>query len=523
MKYLEKNINVILGIGFVFSVFVFFAYRFPSLLPYQEQWQMFMFDSEYFNARISVPGGLSVYISEFFVQFFYNSLTGALILALLLGLMMFLQTLLNRHTSNRNAAFFLSFIPVFMVWCLISGSNVKVAFLVALIFSQMFMLLYPEGASLLPKCIVMMAEIIVLYWIAGPAVFVYVLYVATRQLEHKYIAIGAFVCALLCVLISAYFVPYPLGRLFMGVGFCSNIKEISILYICTLLMVGILPFVAGFVPERRLGFVTHLVIGLILILVSVFCMPFAVDSREYEVKEYDYLVRTKQWDKIVEKAKEKNPDMPLTVASLNLALAMKGQLSHAMEFFQNGVQGAFPRFDSLPQSSLMAMEIYYYVGLVNSSQRLAFEAQEALPDYGMSSRLMKRLVETNLINGQYEVARKYLLLMRNTLFYRKWADATMALLDDEDAISSHSTYGYLRRVRLNDDFLFSDVEIDKIMGQLIMHDKSNVMATQYLLLLPQLEGDQMKYQMYANYILSLKNDTISNTDSLNVVYSDSLN
>lgn len=36
-------------------------------------------------------------------------------------------------------------------------------------------------------------------------------------------------------------------------------------------------------------------------------------------------------------------------------------------------------------------------------QRLAFEAQEALPDYGMSSRLMKRLVEANLINGQYEV------------------------------------------------------------------------------------------------------------------------
>ena len=57
-----------------------------------------------------------------------------------------------------------------------------------------------------------------------------------------------------------------------------------------------------------------------------------------------------------------------------------------------------------------------------------FEAMEAIPDYKKSGRAYMRLAETNLINGQYAVAAKYLRALQHTLFYKKWATNAMSYL-----------------------------------------------------------------------------------------------
>ena len=44
-----------------------------------------------------------------------------------------------------------------------------------------------------------------------------------------------------------------------------------------------------------------------------------------------------------------------------------------------------------------------------------FEAMEAIPDYKKSGRAYMRLAETNLINGQYAVAAKYLRALQHYL------------------------------------------------------------------------------------------------------------
>ena len=150
--------------------------------------------------------------------------------------------------------------------------------------------------------------------------------------------------------------------------------------------------------------------------------------------------------------------------------------------------------------SIMTAEIYFHLGLVNTAQRLDFDSMEALADNAKSVRAIKRLAETNLINGQYDVARKSLKLLKNTMFYASWADKTMMLLNNEKAINEHPLYGHLRKLRLTEDFLFSDDQIDKIMGQLFMRNTENTLAMQYLLFLPKLEGNEQKYMMYLNYV-----------------------
>ena len=143
------------------------------------------------------------------------------------------------------------------------------------------------------------------------------------------------------------------------------------------------------------------------------------------------------------------------------------------------------------------------LGLINTAQRFAFEAMEAIPNYNKNSRVIKRLAETNLINGQYKVAEKYLMMLQKTIYYKKWADKRMEMIHNPKLIDSHPMYSYLRKVRLTDDFLFSDKEIDKIFGQLVMHDKKNVVAMQYLLMYPLLNKDLNTFMQYFSYVKSI--------------------
>ena len=156
---------------------------------------------------------------------------------------------------------------------------------------------------------------------------------------------------------------------------------------------------------------------------------------------------------------------------------------------------------------MLTGDVYFLLGLVNTSQRYAFEAMESVPNYNKSARAIKRLAETNLINGQYAVARKYLAMLKKTIYYRLWAERRLEMIDNPRLIDENNVYGYLRKVRLADDFLFSDKEVDKICGQLLMRNKENMMAMQYLLVYPLLNRDFPTFMVYSTYIKTLKNYT----------------
>ena len=78
-RYWKVGVSVLLGIG----VFLFWWGGYPFALTYQEQYQLFLFTSDYFRERASIAGGLTDYVSDFIVQFYYIPWLGALLLALL--------------------------------------------------------------------------------------------------------------------------------------------------------------------------------------------------------------------------------------------------------------------------------------------------------------------------------------------------------------------------------------------------------------------------------------------------------
>lgn len=491
-KFLSKHARLLSTLAFGLMVFLFWGVRYPFALTYQEQLQMFLFDSDYFCGRMAEPGGLARYIAEFLVQFYNGVVIGALILALLY---MLVQRLTWRLMKTERGYYLLSFIPTIILWYAMGDENVMLTYVVALVLAMAAALGWRRlSCALWMKWVMALVLIPVLYWLLGPVM----LLVAVLMWPLS-VAIPAVVYALALMLLSAHYQPFPMSRIILGISYYRVPEVIPYSLMAILLVIVLLSLFSRKLPQpkRWMVYAQAVVVAMLLLVPQ----KFGFDTRKYDLIEYDHLVRVNDWNSIIRKAEQQMPDLPMSVSATNLALGMTNQLGErAFDFYQRGTQGLLPKFERNFATSQLTGEIYFHLGLVNTAQRLAFEAMEAIPNYNKSARVVKRLAETNLINGQYEVARKYLQMLEKTIFYRPWAQRTMAMLGDEKAINAHPLYGTLRQYRLQEDLLFSERELDKICGQLFMHNPLNMMAAQYLLMMPLLDKDVPRFMQYVQAV-----------------------
>ena len=213
-----------------------------------------------------------------------------------------------------------------------------------------------------------------------------------------------------------------------------------------------------------------------------------------KVMQYDFMARHQQWNRILATIKAEKPNNQIGVTVQNLALAMRGVLvDHLFDYNQNGIAGLLPDVERDATSPLPTAEAFYQLGMISVAQRTVFEAQEAILDFQKSARCYKRLAQTNLILGNYEVARKYLKALQKTLFYRDWANETLPLLGDEEAIALHHEYGSLRHSTYNEDFYFSDHVTPEMLESLFYSNTDNRVAYEYLRAYYLLTGDRESY------------------------------
>ena len=470
-------------------VFLFWNYRYPFALAYQEQLQLFLFDGDYFIDRLSEPGGLARYVAEFLVQFYNGIAIGATIIAVLYMLIQRLTWRLMKVKSH----YILSFIPVAMLWFAMGDESVMLTYAVALVMALAVMIAWNKLApqNKVAKVAAAVVLIPVLYWLIGPIVLMVAVWIMPLSVIY----------ALALMLLSTHYLPFPMMRVMLGISYYRFPVTLPYVLMAIPVVVLLLGWLAKRLPESKTW--VQYVEALLLAVLVVVPQQLGFDAKKYELMEYDYLVRIGDWNSIIAKAEAQTPDLPMSVSATNLALAMTNQLGDkAYNFYQRGSEGLLPKFERNFATTQLTGEIYYNLGLVNTAQRLAFEAMEAIPNYNKSARVVKRLAETNMINGEYKVAEKYLRMLEKTVFYRPWAQRMIQMLGNEKAINEHPLYGTLRQYRLQDDFLFSDRELDKICGLLFMHNNNNMVAAQYLLMMPLMDKDIARFMQYAPVVQS---------------------
>ena len=511
-----KSWKPLLSLLFGVAVVIFWSVPYMSGLCFQEQYQMFLFDIGYFLERIVLPGGLADYISEFLVQFYYMPVLGGTIIALLLMSIQAISWGLMKQYGMKAVfpGYLLSFVPSIVLWCAMGDQNLLLSFVVALSGALLMGWIHNRFHNRLVKVVFELVSTALVYWFLGPVVFIYAALMIGdtlmkgKQNGHILSSLGYSACLLILtvawILLTTQSLQYPLYRIFSGLNYYRYPGTVSplplgvMIWTVVVVFFGMVPDGHAWIKKLQQSKVVMTLAYVLVIVSSWFGIKASFDAMTYDLIDYDFLVRTEQWDKIIEKAEKKQATTPLSVSCVNLALSQKGMLADRLfEFYQNGGEGLFPTFTRDMISPVSTAEIFFRLGMVNDAERYMFEAQEAIPNYRKSARLTRRIIECEIINGNYQVAAKLLRRLQKTLFYSNWANQTMALLGNEKAINQHPIYGKLRKYReKKQDFLFSDREMDQMLGLLFLNDNHNRMAYEYLMCYELLQRDMEKFMQY---------------------------
>lgn len=455
-----KNLHIIYTLLFGVAVFLFFGLAYPHHLHYQEQYQLFLFDSNYMWEIVKQPGGIADLLGRFCTQFFLFAWVGALIIALLLSAVQ----LLTFRLANWGWLYGLSFVPSFLLWIFLLDENALLGGVWAVLLTQLAIWICLQMPNKWLQCIAIIVAIPILYWMAFGG-------------SHYYRYPTVFPKLLYAAWLLAIIPPFIRHREHRGDrehrGNNSSTRPLVHSSAITILLCG-LCFLCGLCAIWK-----------------------NANFKAEKVMQYDFMACHQQWNRILETINVEKPNNQIGVTVQNLALAMHGMLlEHMFEYNQNGIAGLLPDVKTDATSPLPTAEAFYQLGMINVAQRTVFEAQEAILDFQKSGRCYKRLAQTNLINGSYEVARKYLAALQKTLFYRDWANETLPLLGNEEAIAKHPEYGRLRQSAYKEDYYFSDLVTPEMLESLYFSNTDNRLAYQYLLAYYMLTGDREGYNNF---------------------------
>ena len=378
-------------------VFCYWLFLFPFIPLIREVSQLFLWTGDYFMERIVIPGGFAQYLGEMISQFFINPVNGAIAYTAVFLLAQLLSSRWLRHlfpSMKTVYRFMLSLIVPAILWrlCMVPCIPLTVPIAVIMVMCAGCLIMTIPSAK---RVWVLLPTIPMLYWLAGPAAVLLVLCCI------RWIPLTATLFAA-CVIGSSYLTHYPLRQVAQGIDYYNYDKEVG----------------------KEMG--------------------------TYEEMECDMLLRQGKWHKII--SKFQRPESPAVRSAVLLAYHKTGQMDKQDLFanlvvprekhintptvFNTGDMLFYVNFGSL-SSAFLVSDMSYQLHWNNIAQRTAFEAMEYIPNYNKSGRALKRLVETNIISGHYDVARKYISILEKTTFYSDWARSMGLLVDHPELIGNY--------------------------------------------------------------------------------------
>lgn len=493
-------ITLLLGTG----IFYWWWKAHPEALSWHEQNQMFLYTSDYFWNRATMPGGLCAYVSEWLTQFYYYPTLGAVILALIMmGIYRRTSYILSRGDKAQSAYPALALIVPCVLWCMMGDEQIMLCYACAL-----YSVLLLSGCILnTPNRGLTATALIVGYYLLGPISWVIPLTHIANEIRSHYKTRDILcdtslyiVLTIICLGITYYVLDpsYPWAVIWQGIFYhraiIFDLEAPASLWLMPL-AVPVLMWLNQFKTKSNLT----IVLSMLIAGATGGGLKANYDTDKYEQLRQDYLIRSGKWEQILKDAQEHQPHTEMSCSAVNLALAMTNQMPNKMfDYYQCGINGLIVSQKRDNIQMLPTMEAFYRLGLINLAQWYTFEAQQAMPNQNQSARLTKRLAECHLISGRYDVAHKYIDILKQTQFYRHWAEQAGQLLWDDALVMKHIEYGKLRRYMppMADDCLYPHPEIEKIIGRLYMRNESNTMAMNYFLSALLLKGMREEFVGY---------------------------
>ena len=249
----------------------------------------------------------------------------------------------------------------------------------------------------------------------------------------------------------AYFVQHsePFRIIFLPDAYTNHLLEKQDILYYSWISLPLL-FILACLLQRWQKKVSTLVNGIsIAIQLIVVAVILFLGNEKYnssslnEVKVVDYYSRNQQWDQLLNLQLSSNNNL-LMVCFKNLAMAQKGVLADkGLHYKQFGKNALWIDWDQTSIVNTLLSDLYYAMGHIALSQRYAFEGVIA-SEWEVNPYLFLRLIQTNLIFGQYEVAEKYIRFLEDTR-YREQANAYRKFLYNDTLVEQDKELGGKRK------------------------------------------------------------------------------
>jgi len=179
---------------------------------------------------------------------------------------------------------------------------------------------------------------------------------------------------------------------------------------------------------------------------------------------------------------------------LNLALAETGQLAdRVFHYTQAGSDGIISPWSQTVENGELLSDIYWSMGHIAYSQRMAMETN-VLDDREYNPSMMRRLIETNLVFGAYDVAGKYIKVLEKDRKYRRIARDYRLFLDNDAAVEADPVLGPKRKCIPETDFISLVRGIDEDLKDIVRANPGYHKAIEYLGVIYLLDCEMDKFK-----------------------------
>ena len=440
------------------------AYEQHTLWKVQE-FNLFLYTPLFLKQQMVVSGGLLTYLGTYFTQFFYYPWTGTLLLCAWWMLLMWLTKRAFR-IADRWAVLLLVPVALLLLTDVDMGYwiyklKLRGHFFVATIGTTTVAALLWGYRSLPARGWLRTVAIVLTAAVGYPLLGIYGL-AATLLMglwswkldKSRTMSIVNSIVAVLC----AIAVPLLCYRYVYYETNLANIWYTALpLYLITdehaeyylpfwLLALCYVAFTLGYgmkpvkLVEKRWTWALSQVVLLSVMAYGIYRFWYKDENFHHETL-MQHCVEQQDWQGVLnEAARQQDKPTRAIVMMRNLALSHLGRIGNEMYNYPGGSKKSNAPF-YMSMAQVIGKFIYYHYGVLNHCHRLCME--EGV-EYGWRAEHFKYMTRCALLDGETQVARKYINLLKQTRYFREWAEQQEKLIGkSREELAKLPEYGFI--------------------------------------------------------------------------------
>ena len=443
---------------FFIGSFIFFGFFADYVEYYQEKLSLFVFSRDYLNASLTQPGSMLVYLGRFLTTFYYYPVAGAIIISLTICLIMF------------------------MISKIISCLTGKGLILLTLLFGTIFFILQTNYHYILYNSLGVLLQLVLFYltirylrgflpviifpfwyFITGGFAWIfaimYILYLVLKSIRLEWLKIISLLALtfIIIYLLKEFFLFQPFKTLMIFPFSDKDTGTQFRLFIPIIVLIILLPLIIKIktglpVWTRQKDPVKITILSLVSLILVCTSAMLRFDKVLKEYFQAEKLFCQGRFNEVTRYITNHPTTNRLTIYLNNIALCETGRLNDQLFHFPQSPDGQslFLKWEMSGEVLRRGTYFYYTTGMINEAQRWAFENMVMK---GITPEDLRMLIKTEIINGNYKVASKYISILKKTIFYRNEAKDFEKLLSDEKSIESHPEFGMKRKEKIEHDFI----------------------------------------------------------------------